>query len=86
MSADEPFTDVLAEFSRTFGSLSSKYPNVRCISGAALIKELLELRSRLARPTVKATSGQALLERLVKSGLVHPLTLTNPDQGQSADK
>ena len=85
-SKDEQFTDVLAEFSRTFGSRSSKYPNVRCISKAALIKELLELRNRLAQPIAKGASGQALLERLVKSGLVHPVALTDTDRGQSADR
>ena len=85
-SKDDHFTDVLAEFSRTFGSRSSKYSNVRCISKAALIKELLDLRSRLTHPTAKATSGQALLECLVKSGLVHPVALTDTDRGQSADR
>ena len=85
-SKDDHFTDVLAEFSTTFGSRSSKYSNVRCISKAALIKELLNLRSRLTHPTAKATSGQALLERLVKSGLVHPVALTDTDRGQSADR
>ena len=85
-SKDDHFTDVLAEFSTTFGSRSSKYSNVRCISKAALIKELLDLRSRLTHPAAKATSGKALLERLVKSGLVHPVALTGTDRGQSADR
>ena len=78
------FTEILAEFSRTFGSRSSKYSNVRCISKAALIRELLELRNRVAHSTVSATSGQALLERLLESGLVHPVALTAPDNGKSA--
>ena len=76
--------EILAEFSRTFGSRSSKYANVRCISRAALIRELLELRNRVSHSTVSATSGQALLDRFLESGLVHPVALTAPDNGKPA--
>ena len=83
---DEQFTKFLAEFSKTFGSRSSRLSNIRCISKSALIRELLALRKRLPHPLPKASSGQAILERLVKSGLVHPLALTGPDQEPSTDK
>ena len=85
-SKDDHFTNVLAEFSKSFGSPSSKHRNVRCVSKAALVKELLELRNRLAHTSVKSKSGQALLESLVDSGLVHPIDLFDPDHGRSADK
>ena len=67
---NDPFSNVLAEFSKTFGSPSSKYPNVRCISRAALIRELVKLQDRLSHSGVKRISGTELLEFLVRSGLV----------------
>lgn len=68
---DDFFLSVLAEFSRTFGSPSSNYPNVRCISRTALIRELIEIRNRHFHTGAKSISGKALLEFLLKSGLVH---------------
>ena len=67
---NDPFSDVLAEFSKTFGSPSSKYANVRCVSKAALIRELVELRDRHSHSITKSMSGRALLELLLRSGVV----------------
>ena len=85
-SGDEQFTEILAEFSRTFGSRSSRLSNIRSISKSALISEILDLRKRLPHPLPRASSGQATLERLIKSGLVHPLALIQPDREQSTDR
>ncbi len=68
---DDHFSNILSEFSKTFGSPSSKYPTVRCISRAALIRELVEILDRVSHPGTRRISGQALLEFLLRSGLVH---------------
>ena len=85
-TGEEQLTEILAEFSKSFGSRSSKFSNIRCISKSALIRELLDLRNRLAHSTSKFSSGKAILERLVKSGLVHPVTLTDANHEQSTHK
>lgn len=80
------FKSVLAEFSKTFGSPSTKHPNVRCVSKTALVRELVELRNRLAIPGFKDISGKAILDSLAQSGLIHPVPLIDPNNSQPIEK
>ena len=85
-SQEDHFASVLAEFSKTFSSPSSKHPNVRCISKASLVRELVALGNRLSHISANATSGHALLQSLIKSGLVHQIPLTDSDGNHPTPK
>ena len=83
---DDQFTHFFAEFCNSFGSPSSRHPNVRCVSRLVLLRELLDIRDRLAHASIRKTSGKALLKRLLDSGLVHPVDVVGPDHECPADE
>lgn len=85
-SEDMFFKRFLAEFSNIFGAASSEHPNVRCVPKSELVREFTRIRDRLACPGFKSIPGKTILDGLIRSGLVHMVSLIEPDTGQPINK
>ena len=83
-SRRDPSRAVLAEltaaFLRAMGAPSEARPTVRCVSRRDALAILLDARTRIDDPQLRAFSASVLVENLVQSGILQPLDLGTPER------
>lgn len=80
------FEKVLAEFADLFSSPSAEILSTRCISKKLLLKNLINIRDKLAFPGNKRISGTNILLHLERTRIVSPIATFDPKMNEIQDQ